>query len=268
MLQHIDEVGSVPHQSTDLEYRWWKLNKPTYFIDTKDLAHKMYLIGNDIKHNEINLPKHVISFAFPEGTIIDGVKLQPCLFGKFRLTQEWDERTHPLSIMQRHPFPDLTDRLCIEISAPNGSQTLFTMKSDSDIEEALRLGFHVTSEMDQPLTNDETHLMRVLLKICLGFSAYMRAFPDCVHEGFPNSMKLRDLRHHVAGGFDGSNSCSVVTHPRLRGEVSPHWRQSHFRHLRDQRFKRDENGDVRIVFVSESVVRGKGRDINAVEEEQ
>jgi hypothetical protein len=97
--------------------------------------------------------------------------------------------------------------------------------------------------------------LSVYLKLATSLFVYMRAFPECVKPGIPSDMSITEMVH---GGPKNKRTGFTITAPIDRATgTTLHLRRGHFRSLHDQRFKRNEDGSIKIVWVRDTVVGGK-----------
>lgn len=105
-----------------------------------------------------------------------------------------------------------------------------------------------------------------MAKLWFGLQCYIRAFPECVHDGFPKEMKLKESKEHKDTSHQITISLSRKVSHNEHGQRVTHWRKGHFRSLRDERYKRNEDGTVKIVWVRDCIVgRGEVKTIDMEE---
>jgi hypothetical protein len=85
-----------------------------------------------------------------------------------------------------------------------------------------------------------------IFRLCLALGIYMKVFPDAVSSGYPKFNK----------SFVKDNNFvpHVVANRLPKVEKAVHYRSWHFRELRAERFKKEQDGTNRIVFVNECIV--------------
>lgn len=269
-------TGVVNAVGLDAEYRWWKRGRPVYFVDTPDLARKVFRVGLDVTFDEVRLPEPVVAFAFPSNLVIDGVKVKPFLFSKEVYTREPHPDAHPMSVLAAISEADREHcRISLLQRLGHRRHAVFSVTADEHLQAIIaetnppadgdRPTFDVQERgLYDPLDEDDRHDMAVHCRLALGFACYMRAFPEYVREGFPQGAKVRDIRIWRNEGVE--RSYRVNLHPRLSGPVTPHKRSGHFRCLRSERYRRNEDGSCRIVYVTESWVSGRNVDPSTVED--
>jgi len=103
----------------------------------------------------------------------------------------------------------------------------------------------------RPMAEDDPRIDKI--KMLLGISLYMDAFPDAVEEMSGGIVKLSKYT-----GKRKSIKINQVAKHEQRASVSPHWRRGHLRLLVSDRYK-DAKGTV--VFVRGTFVKGKAYDI-------
>lgn len=81
-----------------------------------------------------------------------------------------------------------------------------------------------------------------------GLLTYMQAFPALVHSGLPVSMKERNARFFTGIGT------RVILHPRIKACPTAHYRTGHWRVLAHERFHRNVDGSIKIIYVNPAVV--------------
>lgn len=104
---------------------------------------------------------------------------------------------------------------------------------------------HPTADMDSLADN-----YRLLKAVC-GLCVYLIAFPESLREGAPPDAPVRDLKRL---GLNGSTGRTMHAQGTSRGATREHYRSAHFRELRSEKYKRDDNGNVRIVPVGGCIV--------------
>lgn len=88
-----------------------------------------------------------------------------------------------------------------------------------------------------------------LAQTTLGVMTYMQAFPELVIPGLPSDIKLRCVKY-----FGKGRVSYLKLHDKIRSAPSAHLRCGHWRTLRHEKFKRNKNGSVRIVYVNPAIV--------------
>lgn len=107
--------------------------------------------------------------------------------------------------------------------------------------------------------NDETSLIQAkMFRLAINTIAYMSCFPECVDEGVPKNLfeRSEDLS---ARNFSLQLSDKVKENESSKLSKRPHFRKGHFRHLRSDKFV---NKKGQVVFVSETMVKGKAKTVS------
>lgn len=216
------------------EAKWVSIGKPTYFVESKELCEKLYQIDLDVTANEISGMMGDVCFSFPDGLCIDGFRLVECL---------WTVRKAPEKT-----------QVFIEFTRDD-VHSYFCFSGDESIKQALSGGDEFSDAPEGHKINQES--TDVYARICIALIMYSQIYPECVREGFP-SVKDREKRHIINSGI--ARRCVITTAPCMRGPVSPHYRNHHFRVLRDSRFYRQSNGvpvdgKYRVIHVKGSIVK-------------
>lgn len=91
-------------------------------------------------------------------------------------------------------------------------------------------------------------------KIAWGIYMMLRAFPELVKDGYPTDMKERAIKHAKkpkAFRFDLPEQLRDKTGRLKPGTHLRHW---HWRHLRDERYKRNPDGSIKVILISDMIV--------------
>lgn len=271
-------VGIVTNTVMDSEYRWWRKKRPTYFLESKDLARWIYGVGLDVRFEEVAVPGGILSVSAPEGLEIEGIPIRPFLFSKLWHDFTWDRETHRLSPLARlEPVGNNRPhwRMSLVLQPERGVHTVNTMASDLQMQALLERGDPYGSDPDwnwdttglhEDLDDDEKRTVAVHFRLALAVVTYLKAFPDCLKSGFPRSASKAD--RNALARFGLKRAFHVTPHPRIRlssETVRSHWRRDFWRTLRHPRYyrnpdgtTRDPQGNYRVVYVRETVVN-RGR---------
>jgi hypothetical protein len=200
------------------EYFWIKNSKPNYFIEG---GITQMLLDTKTEHTAAS------------------VKLD----GPIGLSWHPDDKLPPtlvyptkeaIFIHTHDPAADGTFSLVLPYAA-TGSNVVSISE-----EVAARIG-KTSAEIKE--SNDR------LEKATLGLLTYMQAFPDMVRPGLPMNMKERCARF-----FGKAKGVTICMHPRLASVSRAHMRSGHWRVLGHERFKRNPDGSIRIVYVNPAIV--------------
>jgi len=121
-------------------------------------------------------------------------------------------------------------------------------KSDGKSIEEVILGMPVLRGVDSGLNEEEKTREVYIMRVLMGVLAYM-SLDDAEVEACKAHNRPR-MGVEVNGVVLGKGYVD-------RAEMEGHMRDGHFRRLRDERFKRDEEGRVRVIWVRECEVGGK-----------
>ena len=87
----------------------------------------------------------------------------------------------------------------------------------------------------------------------LNFLMYLKAFPECIVDGVPNSVK-KSIKGKTVGVSE-----KIVSHTSVeRGFVMPHFRSGHFRHLNSDYFVNKKGS---VVFIPATAVKGHSKTV-------
>lgn len=127
----------------------------------------------------------------------------------------------------------------------------FFLVEDYEYGELMDQKFPLNKHVD----DGEIPVSLVYVKLATSLFCYMRAFPECVVPGIPSDMSIKEMMH---GGPKNRRTGFTIKAPidAATGRAL-HLRRGHFRSLHDERFKRNDDGSIKIVWVRESVVGGK-----------
>ena len=205
----------------------WLLHKksPCLFIENMELLRFLYestytedTLQIAIEQNEFNW------FCFPSRSLL-GLNLRPCVFGKI----------HGKCICR------------IYLSNHNTYESLVNLESAAS--QFVLSKNNNTCDFDDMNTRAA---VRLHLRLCLAAVVYSLCFPDYIRDGLPYLVKAPDIRSPRI-----LTAAPEILEGATRTSVSMHIRAGHFRCLRDERYKRNEDGTPKIVFVRQTVVAGK-----------
>lgn len=117
--------------------------------------------------------------------------------------------------------------------------------------------------IDKPSDNprfSEDDLAHFMLRLCMAAVVYSVAFPDYIRDGLPVDVKAPEISKPRI-----LRAAPEILEGATRTSVSMHIRAGHFKTLRHERFRRDEEGKPRIICVRQTVVAGKLTPKTAVE---
>jgi hypothetical protein len=83
----------------------------------------------------------------------------------------------------------------------------------------------------------------------LGIMTYMQAFPNLIVPGLPKDIKTRCARYIGTG-----RACYLTLHEKIRTAPSSHLRVGHWQALKHERFKRNADGSIKIIYVNPTIV--------------
>lgn len=98
-------------------------------------------------------------------------------------------------------------------------------------------------------------------RLAINTIAYMKCFPDCVTEGVPKITKPRN-EERSDRNITFRSSEKIMDPEKTQISRIPHFRKGHFRRLQSDYFT---NKKGQIVFVSETMVKGKARTVSTSE---
>lgn len=97
-----------------------------------------------------------------------------------------------------------------------------------------------------------------MYRLAINTIAYMSCFPECVGEGVPKNL-LERSEDLSARNFSLQLSHKIKENESSKLSRRPHFRKGHFRHLRSDKFV---NKKGQVVFISETMVKGKAKTVS------
>jgi hypothetical protein len=205
------------------EYYWIKARKPNYFIE-KGVAD--FVLHTDAEHtiNEIQFNSPI------------GISWHPD-----------DAKKHDLAACLVYPTKPAII-IHVNDTAVQGTWTAIIPRDKPPSEIDLKYSPYC-GEMPKGYS-EEIHKKRIHTAECavFGLLTYMQAFPELVHPGLPVTIKDRCMRY-----FKGTGNC-IALHPKIRAVPSAHYRTGHWRCLAHERFRRNPDGSIRIIYVNPAIV--------------
>lgn len=97
-----------------------------------------------------------------------------------------------------------------------------------------------------------------MFRLAINTIAYMNCFPECVDDGVPKNLFERS-ENLSARNFSFQASDKIKENESYKLSKQPHFRKGHFRHLRSDKFV---NKKGQIVFIAETMVKGKAKTVS------
>lgn len=263
MLRIDPDLGTINTRILIDEWQWERTGRKTIFVDSATLPEMVYSIPIRGGFDHI-LPrwKGIRAFAFPNGAKVNGVELPGALFSfmdgeeRHRLVDRYLETycLEDVHLSSRDMAP------AIRLSSNVNQFSYHTAVPLEDLNEMLSdpdwLDRHKIHDIlyEVAYTEKERLIQSTVIRVVLGIIAYATAFPEALREGLPKA-KPKELGKIV---LEKNFNPMTLTGPSAEhSHRAMHFRQGHFRVLANQRFKRDENGQIRVVYVREAIVGGK-----------
>lgn len=273
------------------EYAYHMSNDSTIFIESTKLLEMIYKSKFDVHYDEISLPiSNILSIAFPQNFIINGVEIKGCMFSKYNRFKIYQEMCYDLNCLdwlaeRRSLGLKDEDQFAIILKGKDekGFPVTFrseflpseinkTLTSDDYILERIKTAFNqnnkpyddltILSEFAKEMQNftydlnkNDAHKINVFLRLCLGVCIYISAFPQSLQQGLPGEWKFKRVGFPQI--FSRTSVYNILSPSSTHKSPEMHIRSWHFRALRDIRYKRNNDGSVRIIPVSSSIVGGK-----------
>ncbi len=215
------------------ELHWLNEGSPIIFLDNKELANSLHLASIDFKNQfTVESPYKTFALSFPDNTVIDGIKLSPCLVSIMTRRELVELNKSALDFNEPLPEIDDEDELCISIRCNNRpKQCNSTFSSLSALNEP-------ESYIDNCDPEAQRELI-ILTKIALSLCVYHSATDgEKLVSGYPKSaVKLPKGKTRV--DYKGLTLCSPDLN-KSKGENHNSrkikYRIPFFRNLRAPRF--------------------------------
>lgn len=261
---HTNEFYNFPMAA--LVWRWRKFNSPTVFPDNESLIDILHSSRLAIKPSSLKPRWPVFSFSPPLGAMMDKIKLFPFLFSVSSGVDQMNDMQNMLNdcpVPTKFDFSNTrpTEEMKAYISIDDGCglawntdflKFIEVLNSGEDFEEIKGLD---KSEN----TAERNKSIRAHAKLAVMLLVYAQAFPESVAYGFPSGFPEADAKF----GGKGHGARGRITGIKILAPIDTatgralHLRRGHFRSLHDERFKRNIDGSIKIVWVRESVIGGK-----------
>jgi hypothetical protein len=150
-------------------------------------------------------------------------------------------------------LPDGTACMLASFISFDGSTYVFSYIDATSLTKVSEANWNKTLAGSSNIENLDS------ITLVLRLFVYLKAFPECLVPGLSQVGGSVNVRQ-------GEYKCSAVTKTAsIRHVDATFLRSGHFRALRHERFTRNEDGSVRIVYVRPTVVNGKEIDATTVE---
>lgn len=207
-------------------------NSPSVFIQSQDLVR--FLFESSYSRDLFYEASILFPFSwvvFPT-TSIGGINLRPCAFG----------RVGGKHIRDGYEYS-------FYIGLPRG---IFAESiGEKDLGRLLDFDYLMNPRLDD-LNGQTSASLKLHVRLCAAVAVYAAAFPDYIRDGLPDDVKAPELHKPRI-----LRAAPQILEGATRTSVSMHIRAGHFRCLRDERYKRNDDGTAKIVFVRQSIVAGK-----------
>jgi len=223
-----------------LEYGWIRRGRLSIFVP-KEIIQWLFTCSFNIDDCLIDYtPLFVLNFE--SGSIIEGRELRSCLCGQYqadaygRVFGKEELLTKPFHVVCE------TDKRC------NFYKVHESILREDNKRVLVQENWAVSDRIEAEVTNQFT----LYVKAVYYLTNYIKAFPDALVPGAPLGMKFKDSENF--------ERVRLIAHPSViehdRGSMTPHLRRGHFATLRDDRYKRNEDGSYRVIFCKACVVGG------------
>jgi len=226
-------------------------NTPAIFIETPQLVTFLIESSFDRGLARLAVENTTLSwFCFPQMNI-GGIDLRPFVFGKYK-TAHVDSPDGPVN-----------DTIALYFGGPKGGIYLCQYKLD-EIDDVLGEDQPIEYSTMMTVKFTDTDFVKklgnFLFKLGISVCVYAAAFPDYIRDGLPIGVKASQIfKPRIL------TAAPQILEGATHTSVSMHIRAGHFRMLQHKRFKRDDEGNPRIICVRQTVVAGKLTPKTAIE---
>lgn len=229
----------------------------------KDLLKSLAKASYQLLPGDFETPFQSFVLALPEGLEIDGEPIPSCVV---RYENNGQRISRIKGIFRKHNYkpsfeyaaedPSIKS-LHIYYKSNDGTSYIRTSYPETKINECLQ-GYNPgkyrsMGGITRDVTDRDKKTTRTLFHIITGLSMYIRACPDKLIEGGPTDDNSKTALIKNKGRF----SVHIPHTPSDKASPTVHWRSGHPRFLSHERYKRAENGAVRMVWVKGHMVGGK-----------
>jgi len=118
--------------------------------------------------------------------------------------------------------------------------------------------------LDVNKKSDEVSLTHSkMFRLAINTISYMKCFPDCVTDGVPKDLLFERNENKPTSNLTFQVSEKVRENGNLPLSKIPHFRKGHFRVLQSDYFANKKGG---VIFVSETMVKGKAKTVSMSQE--
>lgn len=246
------------------------------YVNDVDLIECMLRTDIEAIMGDVRLPFPICEFVFPEGIPLGYLdyELSGCLIAdskNFNIYSDWRKQFEQRAIIKPDGMAGEADTIFFSRLIRKGVR-------DGDGVSWLR--FNHTSTLDglptdAPVPAEDSQANKILVRLVFGLCLYMQT-----EEGRKALTPLQPCRRNnkfigpstvkVLGARSKYKLRDMITHGlREPGDdlggshAGPraHWRKLHMRSLRHEKYKRNENGSIRVIWVRPAL-------INAAQDEQ
>jgi hypothetical protein len=236
-----------------LEYIHYCFSHQVYFIKS-DFAKRLAESKMEIRLDELHIPHKIFEICFEDDLEIDGIKIPSCLAGCSLGDVEINiikDTIKKLTGQKEVPVGGaLVNAFTVRMPSPWDGGMLHVMADaksshgkniDTVIDE---LGEFELEHMEK-LDNKELDLEKIISRIALGVICYLNTSDPVIADMKPSNRPILGIRPQI----------------QLVGDsVDANWhiRRAHWRFLKDERYRRDDSGKVRCVWVRSAEVNRGG----------
>lgn len=244
-------MGHVGNQFA-FEYVHYLFSHQVYFVRTP-FAEKLAESAIELRLDELKIPQHIFEVCFEDDFKIDGVPISSvlvsCGIGDGEISIIQDMISKVIGVAGAVPV-GVRDMFSIRMTSPFDGGTLhlvlnFKNNTGRDIDAVIDEAG--TLNMMTKVDTRELEYEKIISRIVLGILCYLNT-------DSPSLSMIKPYNRPILGPIQPT---VILLGEGITREMGWHIRSSHWRFLRDERFKRTEDGKVRCVWIrSTEVNRG------------
>ena len=219
-------------------------NTPCLFVENREIVRFIWESRYDQELAYLAADTKTTWSGLPRMNI-NGVDTIPCAFGCIDYFK--DSKLIPNENKRQVLLTTWAFNECFCKNTPLNSRLVWRMLQHPEDFES-----YTAAPFDGHWTTKDHTLLNTLFRICLGVMVYAKAFPDYIISGLPRMVSIgMPSRANIL------TAAPEILEGATRTSVSMHIRAGHFKTLQHERFKRNEDGTPKVIFVRQTVVAGK-----------
>lgn len=236
------------------EYIHYCFSHQVFFVKT-DFAKRLAESKIEIRLDELHIPHRIFEICFEDDLVIDNIKIPSCLVGCGLGDIEMNIMKDAIKKLTGQDHVSIGDTFrnafSLRIPSPFDGGMLHVM-ADSKSSHGKNINtvidelgeFHMEN-MDK-LDNKELELEKIVSRIALGIVCYLNTIDPVINDVKASNRPILGIKPQIQ--LVGDDSI----------DANWHIRKAHWRFLRDERYRRDDSGNFRCVWVRSAEVNRGG----------